>query len=171
MKSTGEIKRRKLFDEFNLPGESLKDQQIENKSIVPEPGTITVGAGSSPAPSGGAVNGGDGTTISQGTGISSGNMNFSTLSSGYPLGGCGNVGVSSAGLSPGWSDARTWVQQSGSAWNNIQPASQDMFIGATSGLPNNFTLCSSPQSWVSLSAPRPAYCGGCMQFGTVYTTA
>ena len=26
LKSTGEIKRRKLFDEFNLPGESVKDQ-------------------------------------------------------------------------------------------------------------------------------------------------
>ena len=150
---TGGRKRRKILDEFHLPGESLKEQQIETKQRVPEPGAPAVGTGSSAASSGAFQ------TLGQGTGISSGIKNFSTLSSGFPTGGWGNVGLSLAGQSPGGSDARPWVQQCGNGWNNMQQPSQDMFIGVTSGYTNHLSLCSSPQSWVSLIAPRPAYCG------------
>ena len=66
---------------------NLKDQQIETKPRVPEPGAPAVGTGSS-APSSGAFQ-----TLGQGTGISSGITNLSTLSSGFPTGGWGNVGL------------------------------------------------------------------------------
>ena len=104
-----------------------------------------------------------------GTGMSSGNRIFSTLSSGLP----------SAGLSPGWSDARPFAQ-CGCGLTNYQP--QGMFTGVSSGFTNPLSLCSGPQSCVSWSPPvncpktlpaissvsMPAYCYGCLQFGRVY---
>ena len=105
LNSTGEIKRRNIFDEFQLKRESLKHQDIKTKPIVPEPGTLPLGAGSSQPSSG--------QSLVQGTGISSGITNISTLSSGFPTGGLHNVGLSTAGQSPGWCDARPLMQQCG----------------------------------------------------------
>ena len=88
--SSGGKKRRNLFDEIQG-----QEQQLKTKPKIPEPGIPAVGIGSSPfTAQEGAVQG-EG-QWQDGTRMSSGNVNFSTLSSGLPP----------AGLSPGWSDAR-----------------------------------------------------------------
>ena len=147
-------KRRNLYQEIH-------EQQNETKQKIPEPGI--------PAAVGDVQGVGEGQWHDDGTGMSIGNRKFSTLSSGLP----------SAGLSPGWSDARPFAQ-CGCGLTNYQP--QGMFTGVSSGFTNPLSLCSGPQSCFSWSPPvncpktppaipsvsMPAYCYGCLQFGTVY---
>jgi len=147
-----------LFNEF----QGQQEQQI------PEPG---IPAGNSFAAPAGAVQATGEGQWHDGTRITSGNMSFSTLSS----------GLSSAGLSPGWSDARPWVQ-CGCGLTNYQFSPQRVFTGVSSGFSNHSSLCSGQQTCASWSPPvsclqtppvnpsvsRTAYCYGCMQFGMLH---
>ena len=143
---------------------------MKTKPKIPEPGILAVGIGSSPFTAQEGAIQGEG-QWQDGTRMSSGNLNFSTLSSGLP----------SAGLSPGWSDARPWVQ-CGCGLTNYQFSPQRVFTGVSSGFSNHSSLCSGQQTCASWSPPvsclqtppvnpsvsRTAYCYGCMQFGMLH---